>query len=96
MFLFENNYMKLNSRKCYLLVFTAKYWDSWAKKGNEKIWECNKVKLLGVRIDNKIKFDSQNANICFKANQKVSILSRSVSLLTFGKSEFFLDHFFGS
>ena len=47
---------------------------SWAKKGNDKIWESNKVKLPNITIDNKLKFDSDIANICFKASQKLYYL----------------------
>ena len=61
--------MKLNTDKCYLLVSGRKYEYSCAKIVNDKIWESNKVKLLGVTINNKLKFDSHIANICFKANQ---------------------------
>ena len=51
---------------------------------NYKIWESNEVKLLGVIIDNKLKFDSHIANICCKANQKLSVLSRLAGLLIEG------------
>ena len=56
-----------------------------AKIGNDKIWESNEDKLLGVTIDNKLKFDSHIANICFKANEKLIVVSRLASLLTFGQ-----------
>ena len=46
--------MKLSTDKCHLLVSLTKYEHSWAKLGNEKIWESNKVKLLGVTIDIKL------------------------------------------
>ena len=56
-----------------------------------KIWENNEDKLLGVTIDNKLKFDSHIANICFKANEKLILVSRLASLITFahgwGKGE---------
>ena len=42
-FWFENNYMKLNTDKCHLLVFGTKYEHSWAKIGDDKIWESNEV-----------------------------------------------------
>ena len=48
-----------------------------------KIWENNEDKLLGVTIDNKLKFDSHIANICFKANEKLILVSRLASLITF-------------
>ena len=67
-FWFENNYMKLNTDKCHLLVSRTKYEHSWAKVGDDKIWESKEVKLLGVAVDNKLKFDSHIANISFKVN----------------------------
>ena len=49
---FERNYMKLNTDKCHLLVSGNKNEHMWVKVGNDKIWESNTVKLLGVTIDN--------------------------------------------
>ena len=36
----------------------------------------NEVKLLGLTIDNNLKFDTHISKICSKANQKLSILTR--------------------
>ena len=47
---FENNHMKLNQEKCYILVSGHKYENIWAKVGQMKIWECRKQKLLGAGI----------------------------------------------
>ena len=93
-FWFENNYIKPKTDKCHLLVFVAKYKHSCTKIGNEKIWGSNEVKLVGVKVDEKFKYGSHIANICFKANQKLSVLSRSVSLLTFDKKRILVKHFF--
>ena len=54
--------------KCHLLVSETMYEHSSAKIGDDKIWETKEVKLLGVTINNKLKFDNHIANICFKAN----------------------------
>ena len=80
---FEDNYMKLSTDKCHLLISGTKYEHSWAKAGDDKICESNEFKLLVAAIDNKLKFDSHIANICFKVNQKLSVLSRSARLFTF-------------
>ena len=82
---FENNYMKLNTDKCHLLISSTRCEHSWGKLGHDIIWESNFVKVLGVKIHNKLKFDSHIANFCFKANQKLRVLSRLVSLLTFDR-----------
>ena len=60
-----------------MLVYGTKYEHGWAKIGDHKIWESNKFKLLGITIDNKLKFDSHITNNFFKANQKIGLLSCS-------------------
>ena len=46
----KENYMKLNTDKCHLIVSRAKYQRVLVKLGTEKIWESNNVKLLFVKI----------------------------------------------
>lgn len=63
--------MKLDTDKCHLIVSSIeirniKFKHSWAKIGDDKIWESDKI------IDNKFKFDGHIPNICLKANQKLS------------------------
>ena len=55
------------------------------------MWESNNVKLLVMTIDDKLKFDSH-----YKDNQKVSVLNRLTSLLTFDKKRILFKVFFGS
>ena len=43
----------------------------------------NEVKLLGITIDNSLKFDIRINNICTKATQKLSVLSRMGNILNF-------------
>ena len=45
---FENNFMKLNHDKYYLLVSGNKHEIVWAKIDETKIWESNKQKLLAL------------------------------------------------
>ena len=66
----EDNCMKLNTDKCHLLISGHKYEHDWAQIGKDMVWEENKVKLLGITIDNEVKFDSHILNICSKANKK--------------------------
>ena len=68
-----------------MLVFDTKYEHSWVKVGEDKIWEGNKVKLRGIATDNTLKFDRRIFHIFLKVNQKVSVLSRLVSLLNFDR-----------
>ena len=53
--------------------------------GRDKIWKDHLVKLLGVSIDNKLKFDKHVLNIIKKANSKLSALSRFTKFMTFQK-----------
>ena len=54
----------------------AKFW------GNFQVWEKNQVKLLGIAIDNELKFDDHITKICRKANSKLSALSRLARYLS--------------
>ena len=49
--------MKLNTDKYHLIVSGKNNEHMWAKVGNDKIWESRTVKLLGVTIDNQLKFN---------------------------------------
>ena len=90
---FENNYMKLNTDKCHLIVSGYKHEQMWAKIGNDKIWESSDVKLLGVTIDNELKFDKHVSKICSKANRKLSVLARMSKLLSFEKRRLIFKSF---
>ena len=35
------------------------------------VWEENEVKILGITINNELKFDRHISNICSKANKKL-------------------------
>ena len=72
--------------KCHLLVSGHKYEHIWIRVGEDKIWEDNKVKFLGVPIDNELKFDQHVSDICLKPNRKLSVLSRMSKFLTFDQS----------
>ena len=91
---FQNNYMKLNTDKCHLFMSDFKYEHIWAQIGKDKIWEDNKVKLLGVTIDNGLNFDTHINSICKKANQKLSVLSRMRCILNFQQKRIVFKSFF--
>ena len=42
----------------------------------DMMWENRTVKLLGITIDNELKFDEHLTNICIKANRKLTVLTR--------------------
>ena len=82
---FKSNYMKLNEEKCELLVCDYRFEQIWIKIGDSKTWEKSMVKLLGVTIDNELKFDKYVAEICAKANRKLSVLLRLSKFLCLDK-----------
>ena len=84
---FQNNYMKMNSDKCHLLVVGYKFEKIWAKIGTDLIWESNSVKLLGIIIDNHLKYDKHISFLCAKANRKFSAVAKISHYLTFHQEE---------
>ena len=45
---FESNSMKLNTDKCHLIISGNKHESFGADLGNDRIWESNYVKFLGI------------------------------------------------
>ena len=66
--LFENNYLKLNTDKYYLIVSGYKHEQVWANIGKDLIWESNDAKLE-ITIDRDLKFDKHVLKLCSEANQ---------------------------
>ena len=56
-----------------------------AKLNRDIVWESNNVKVLGITSNNKLKFNKHVANICSKANRKLSTLTRVAKCLPFKK-----------
>ena len=54
---FEMNYMKLNTDKCHLLISGNRNEYMWAKLDEDIVCESNDLELLGVTIDNNLRFD---------------------------------------
>ena len=73
---FKNNNMKSNQDKCHLLVSGYKNENVLANIGNEKIWDSNKRKLLGLDIDRNLNFNEHASSLCRKAGNKLSVLAR--------------------
>jgi len=90
---FKSNYMKLNTDKCYLLISGYKHEKVFAKLENDKIWETEEVKLLGITIDKDLKFDTHISNVCAEANKKLSVLSRMSKYLSFNKRKLLYNSF---
>ena len=82
---FKSNYMKLNEEKCGFFVCGYRFEQLWIKVGDNKTCEKSLVKLLGVTIDHKLKSDKYFAEICAKANRKLSALLRLSKFLCLDK-----------
>ena len=93
---FENNNMKLNQDKCHLLVSGYKNENVWADIGNEKIWESNKQKLLGLDIDRNLNFNDHVFSLFRKAGNKLSVLARLSNLMSFKQRRILLKTFIES
>ena len=93
---FESNFIKLNTDKCHLIISGNKHESFWADIGNDRIWESNYVKLLGINIDRSLKFDFHMLKVCSKANRKLTILSRMFKLVTFKKRKVLIKAYFES
>jgi len=90
---FESNYMKLNKDKCHLLLAGHKHEYISANIGGNRIWESLQERLLGVTIDNKLRFNDHIKDLCKTAQQKLSALIRHSHILNFDKRRVLLKSF---
>ena len=63
---------------------------------NATIKSFTSKKLLGVTIDNKLKFDKHVENICQKANKKLNALARLVNYMDLPKRHILMNSFFNA
>ena len=68
----------------------------WANIGNEKIWESNKQKLLGLDIDRNLNFDEHVSSLCRKEGNKLSLLARVSNFMRFKQRLILLKTFIES
>ena len=73
--------MVLNAKKCHYMCFRiGSENDDFIFDGTKLPNSC-KDKILGVIIDNELKFDPHISSMCKKAAQKLGVLNRISSLL---------------
>ena len=89
---FANNQMKANHGKCHLLLSTQE--DANIQIENSIINCSRSQKLLGVVLDNKLKFDKHIENICQKANRKLNALARVTNYMELPKRRILMNAFF--
>ena len=74
---FKINYIKTNLGKLQFMVLGAKNIAPFRLNVNGKIIPCsNEVKLLGITIDNELKFKKHIEDLCKKASYKLHALRR--------------------
>ena len=88
--------MKLNPKKCHLLVSGQKYEQMIADIGNTNITHSHSVKLLGIHINSELKFYSHVNFIGKKASSKLNALLRQCAILPFHRRKILIRAFFNS
>ena len=91
---FSNNGMKANPDKCHLLLSEKE--KHKANIGDYVIENSKQQKLLGVLLDNDLKFDKHVDNLCNKASQKLSALCRVSSYMNQNKKRIIMKAFINS
>ena len=66
-----------------LFISDNKLEQMWVRIRDNMIWENRTVKLLGIKIDNELKFDEYLTNICIIENRKLIVLTRMRKYLDF-------------
>ena len=88
------NGMKLNSKKCHLLVSGHKHECMICNIGTSQVIETHLVKLLGVNIESELTFNSYLETVCKKASQKLNALSRLCSIIPLNQRRNLMQAFF--
>ena len=78
---FEENHMRVNPEKFNYIVFGKNTDFTAIMLDNHLIEPVNKIKLLGLTLDNKLTFDSHISTLCQKAGKQVQVLSRLSQVL---------------
>ena len=93
---FHFNGMKLNGSKCKLLICGHKFESMICNVDGSLVIETHLVKLLGVKIDSELNFNTHLEMICKKASQKLNALSRLCAIIPFDKRRIMMQAFFNS
>ena len=83
--------MKANPDKFHLLLTDTDC--QGMEVCNEKIENSFCEKLLGIKIDTKLKFEEHVETLCKKASQKINALTRKLSSMTFQQKKLRLNSF---
>ena len=80
---FKENHMKANPDKCHLLLTTNV--PASVNINSYNIKNSSEEKLLGIKIDNKLSFESHVSSLCKKASQKLHTLTRIANYMDLSK-----------
>ena len=86
--------MKVTTDKCPLFISGDRFEQMWSRIRDDMIWENITVKLLGITIDNELKFDEHITIISIKANRKLAVLKRMRKCLDFSTVRLLFKSFF--
>ena len=84
---FYENYMVLNSGKCHFMCLGQNTVNETFVYDNIEMKNSKEEKILGVIIDNKLRFKSHVKNLCKKASQKIWALSSLINCLNESKKK---------
>ena len=90
----KNNCMKANADKSHLLLSQTEQINTQIY--GEDIINTKCEKLLGVKVDSKLRFDDHVESLCKKANQKLSALTRLSTLMSFDQRRLIMNAFITS
>ena len=93
-FWFEINFFKLNMGKCKFLLGGKRDNEYILEVGSRDFEESQVEKLLGLDLDNKLKFDTHIKKLCKKAGNKVTILAKGAKFMTEKKRVLLMKTFF--
>ena len=79
--------MKGNTDKCHLLL--SKDESSEIYKEDSIVESSTYEKLLGIKIDSKLRFDDHIQHLCNKADRKLQALARATSYVNLQKEKSF-------
>jgi len=91
----KNNQMKGNAEKSELIANNTSK-EIFITIQNEKIFNGNSGKILGIVFDNSLTFETHINIICKKASQKISALARVASYMSIEKRRNLMNAFFRS
>ena len=78
---FYENYMVLNLGICHFMCFGQNTVNETFVYDNIELKSSKEEKILGVIIDNKLRFKSHVKNLCKKTSQRIRALSCSMHYL---------------